>query len=102
MCISPIFKFIVVLISSFIILFITVFEVINFTNYDPLLVLILTFIIVTLFCKCPKCQNRIGNHRYGFVNLKFSKYCQKCGQDLMKCEIETDEEIETRKKKQKN
>ncbi|UFH59042.1 hypothetical protein [Sulfurovum mangrovi] len=54
-------------------------------------------ILLSIFTKCPKCSNFIFyNPHANFAQFNPSlplsnKYCKKCGQDLDKCEIETDE-----------
>ena len=50
---------------------------------------------------CPKCKCTMGINEDGIVIMKLSRYCDHCGQDLMKCKAQTNKEIKKRKEDDK-
>jgi hypothetical protein len=50
--------------------------------------------ILGFFCffnKCPKCHKQVTETKTGGVSPLRWYICDKCGQNLLKCEIEPDE-----------
>jgi len=55
----------------------------------PVYVLILPFVLsYILKPKCPKCGSYVASDKNGMTSFNFSKNCEICGQDLMKCKVE--------------
>ena len=62
------------------------------TTSNPLyviaiLVLMIVNFILLFFIKCPKCKKALHINEDGIHRLPLL-HCDKCGQNLMKCEIE--------------
>ena len=43
--------------------------------------------LLNFFIKCPKCNKALQINKYGIYRFPLL-HCDKCGQNLMKCEIE--------------
>jgi chromate transport protein ChrA len=100
MCIRPLVKhclILLIIILFFVYLGKELYSHINITGYDPVIIGIILALVVRFYDQCPKCKLGIGLNSYGLVTTTFPRYCNKCGQDLMKCQIESDEEIKKRK-----
>ena len=53
----------------------------------PIPFLLLLQFVLDLFIKCPKCDKIIIFNKHGMTRLPLL-HCDKCGQNLMKCEVE--------------
>ena len=53
----------------------------------PIPFLLLIYFILSLFVKCPKCEKCLIFNKHGMTRPPLL-HCDKCGQNLMKCEIE--------------
>ena len=83
MCIPPFVKF--YLLTT--LLIITIFIDIN-PEYTILKVcLLIVLAILSVLIKCPKCKKSLGLSESKMTTLPGYK-CSKCGQNLIKCEIE--------------
>jgi len=79
-------------------LFIFFFFSIIFSSKFIFIVLLLS--IINLYVECPKCRHTVGLSKNGYITFShFKSFCQKCGQDLKKCNIESDDIINKRIKK---
>jgi len=77
MCISSYFLFYLLLIITLVgMSYNSFFILVGFLNY---------------FIKCPKCHKPVGQTKNGGVSPLRWYICDKCGQNLLKCEIEPDE-----------
>jgi len=55
----------------------------------PVYVFIIPFLFIYILKpKCPKCGSYVGSDKNGMTSINFSKNCEKCGQDLIKCKAE--------------
>ena len=62
--------------------------------FDFNTVIILLFLFTPLLgflLRCPKCNHVVGLTKNNYSVPNFDHMCKKCGQDLQKCEIESDE-----------
>jgi len=84
----PVYKkyILLVLIQLFLFLLCFVFD------FNIVIILLLFFtLLLSFFLRCPKCNHVVGLTKNSYSVPNFDHICKKCGQDLQKCEIESDE-----------
>jgi len=59
----------------------------NILYVIPIPFLLLLYFVLELFIKCPKCKKCLHINKNGIYRPPLL-HCDKCGQNLMKCEVE--------------
>ena len=85
-CFPPYFKYFILQVIGFVVFF----AIIATENYFLILLILITTFLGTKI-HCPKCQHTVGRSKNDFIMIFSDEICKKCGQDLKKCEIESDE-----------
>ena len=87
MCIPPLIRYYMMNFMAFSSFFLIMFNFIKITNYDPIIILISYGLLYYFFNRCQRCNHIVGTTKDGIVFPQTKNNCNKCGANLIKCNI---------------